>query len=57
MNEKMDKKATKTEKDDGMVFQYRNKTITPDMDGPDVMAAIYDAKSRTSYDIGVVLPK
>ena len=36
MNEKMDKKATKTEKDDGMVFQYRNKTITPEMDGPDV---------------------
>ena len=46
----MDKKATKTEKDDGMVFQYRNKTITPEMDGPDVMAAIYDAKSRASYD-------
>ena len=48
MNEKMDKRATKTEKDDGMVFQYRNKAITPDMDG---LASWRKSTMQISYEL------
>lgn len=57
MDAKMDKAQKDSKNENEMVFQYRDKTITPAMDGPDVVATIYEAKPRPRYDSGVVLPR
>ena len=57
MNEKMVKAKKDSANENEMVFQYRDKIITPEMDGPDVVATIYEAKPRPRYDGGVVLPR
>jgi len=57
MDAKMDKAKKDSKNENEMVFQYRDKIITPEMDGENVVAAIYDAKPRPRYDSGVVLPK
>jgi hypothetical protein len=52
MNEKVVKKTTTEAENEGLVFQFRNQTITPEMDGQDVVDAIYAAPPRSRYDVG-----
>jgi len=52
MNEKVVKKTTTEAENEGLVFQFRNQTITPEMDGEDVVGAIYAAPPRSRYDVG-----
>ena len=50
MNEKMDKTKKNQKVEDGLVFQYRELSVTPEMDGPDVVAAAYALKPPQQYD-------
>ena len=50
MKTKTEKKSPKSQEDTGTSYNMNGVVITPEMDGPDVIAEIYNQKPRPAYD-------
>lgn len=50
MKTKTEKKTPVAQDDIGTSYDMHGESITPEMDGPDVIAAIYNQKPRPAYD-------
>ena len=56
MKTKTEKKTPVAQDDIGTSYDMHGESITPEMDGPDVIAAIYNQKPRPAYDDQVNVP-
>ena len=50
MKTKTEKKIPKSQDDIGTSYDMNGVVITPSMDGPDVIAEIYNQKPKSAYD-------
>ena len=50
MKTKTEKKTPVAQDDTGTSYDMNGVVITPEMDGPDVIAEIYNQKPRPAYD-------
>ena len=56
MKTKTEKKTPVAQDDTGTSYDMNGVVITPEMDGPDVIAEIYNQKPRPAYDDQINVP-